>query len=135
MNEQLKPCPFCGCEMNFDRVLSGWNKITGMHGDNCPLDGNDFITWSSTADAPIIQKFNTRADGWISAKVNPPQKSCQVIAEWSNGDVEQSSYITDWGKPHFQRKCGTDENGTGWTGNVGYVVNWMSLPRAASCGE
>jgi hypothetical protein len=78
---------------------------------------------------------NSSTDGWISAKVSPPKKSCQVIAEWSNGDIEQSSYITDWGKPHFQRKCGTDENGTGWTGNVGHVVNWMPLPKAASCGK
>ena len=71
----------------------------------------------------------SRQYGWISAKNNTPPKSCQVIAEWSNGDIEQSSYITDWGKPHFQRKCGTDENGTGWTGNVGYVINWMPLPN------
>ena len=78
---------------------------------------------------------NSNKYGWVSAKVSPPKKSCQVIAEWSNGDVEQSSYIADWGKPHFQRKCGTDERGTGWTGNVGHVVNWMPLPKAASCGE
>lgn len=88
------------------------------------LEGDEAIDY--------IDKMIKECDGWISAKNNPPPKSCQVIAEWSNGDIEQSSYITDWGKPHFQRKCGTDENGTGWTGNVGYVINWMPLPSPSA---
>ena len=67
---------------------------------------------------------------WVSVFDCTPSESCQVIAEWSDGCVEQSSYITDWGKPHFQRKCGTDENGTGWSGNVGNVIYWMPLPIA-----
>lgn len=93
MNEQLKPCPFCGCEMNFDRVLSGWNKITGMHGDNCPLDGNDFITWSSTADAPIIQKFNTRADGWISVDDAMPTEGASVLTIGTLDSGERSDAV------------------------------------------
>ena len=121
MNEQLNPCPFCG-HPPIEWAPTGLIK--------CLYSG-----CSSNPESYSLHGWNTRADWWVSAKVSPPKKSCQVIAEWSNGDVEQSSYITDLGKPHFQRKCGTDENGTGWVGNVGYVVNWMPLPKAASCGE
>lgn len=119
MTEQLKKCPFCG------------GKPNKMHEHN--NINLDVIVWCECesmrdVDYMRVSEWNTRADGWISAKNNPPLKPCQVIAEWSNGDIEQSSYITDWGKPHFQRKCGTDENGTGWEGNVGHVINWMPLP-------
>lgn len=78
---ELKPCPFCGCKMNFDRASSGWNKITGMHKGICPLDGNDFITWSSNEDAPIIQKFNTRVDGFFGVEEFLPEIGQECLIE------------------------------------------------------
>lgn len=125
MAEQLKPCP-CGHEAKLIYVrgesygLHLGEKYTSIKCSCCSFSSND------------VEEWNTRADGWISAKNNPPSKSCQVIAEWSNGDIEQSSYITDWGMPHFQRKCGTDENVTGWKGNVGHAINWMPLPSPSA---
>lgn len=60
MKLELKPCPFCGCKVNFNRVKSGWNKIIGAHSDSCPIKGNDMLTWSEMDDAPIIEKWNKR---------------------------------------------------------------------------
>lgn len=127
MTEQLKPCPFCG-----ENASKTARFNMGYFGDGIKCSKCKAETPSYLVEQKAIDWWNTRADGWLCAKNNPPPKSCQVIAEWSNGDIEQSSYITDWGKPHFQRKCGTDENGTGWTGNVGYVINWMSLPSPSA---
>lgn len=61
MSEQLKPCPFCGGEARLDRDSSGWNKIKAKHSDNCPLHGNNLLTWSSGDDVPMVVKWNTRA--------------------------------------------------------------------------
>lgn len=139
MNEKLNPCPFCGCEMNFDRVSSGWNKITGMHGDNCPLDGNDFITWSSTADAPIIQKFNTRADGWISASINPQFSGRFTV--YSSYGVRDAFFTEGFVSGDFRwQDCqtGNDEGMENYDGVEFKVYNWMQLPsppKAVSCGE
>jgi len=60
MEFELKPCPFCGCKVNFNRVKSGWNKIIGEHSDFCPIQGNTMLTWSEMDDAPIIEKWNNR---------------------------------------------------------------------------
>lgn len=118
---ELKPCPCCGRLESAIKLMN-----VGTYRVFCGYCRLCIPGCESRGEA--VEKWNTRADEWIDAKENPPPKSCQVIAEWSNGDIEQSSYITDWGKPHFQRRCGTDESGTGWHGNVGHVVNWMPLP-------
>lgn len=151
MNKQLKPCPFCGCEMNFYRVLSGWNKITGMHGDNCPLDGNDFITWSSTEYAPIIQKFNTRADGWISVEVSLPELHFERQEDPDedgypqfDGMVSQTIEITDgegFGRGHLRSDGKWICYGAEYDMMIvdpEKVTHWAQLrqlPKAASCGE
>lgn len=58
---ELKPCPFCGGEAWIDRDSSGWNKVKANHSDNCPLFGNNMLTWSSGSDVPMVGKWNTRA--------------------------------------------------------------------------
>lgn len=45
--------------------------MIGNHSNKCPLDGNNLLTWSSKENAPIIDKWNTRADGWISIDDEP----------------------------------------------------------------
>lgn len=57
----LKPCPFCGSSANLDRDNSGWNKIKANHSDDCPLLGDNLLTWSSGEIVPIVKKWNTRA--------------------------------------------------------------------------
>lgn len=117
-------------ELTFQKLVDAIKKTDYKYFGDYEMTEEQLDAVGILVDAAIelMVMSASRQHGWISAKNNTPPKSCQVIAEWSNGDIEQSSYITDWGKPHFQRKCGTDENGTGWTGNVGYVINWMPLP-------
>lgn len=84
---ELKNCPFCDAEMKFYRESSGGNKVIGSHTDECPLQGTNFITWSSNDAAPIINKWNTRADGWISVDSATPNGDCQVIVKTSSTKV------------------------------------------------
>ena len=57
---ELKPCPFCGAISHLNRDSSGWNKIKANHSDDCPLLGNNLLTWSSGEIVPIVNKWNQR---------------------------------------------------------------------------
>lgn len=63
--EALKPCPFCGADMEIRMrsVATGENtddrcKPVGDHADGCPLDGVDFDWFENVAE--LTWTWNTR---------------------------------------------------------------------------
>lgn len=67
MSEELKPCPFCGCE-NIQRV--------GFDTALCP-----------SCDASHQEnKWNTRATGWISVDDRLPDVG-DLVLTYANGDI------------------------------------------------
>lgn len=42
MSEELKPCPFCGCEMTMSDSVN-YPSPTGEHYYNCPIEGEDIV--------------------------------------------------------------------------------------------
>lgn len=81
-------------------------------------------------------------DAWVSAddweKGCPdddqplgPDEFMPLILHWDDGEVEMGHYhYVGMDEPRYQRKCGTDEGGTGWDGGVGHVLNWRRMPKA-----
>ena len=70
MEQQIKPCPFCGCipEANGDVVTHRHN------GEICIVDDTQYD----------IEKWNKRADGWISVKDRVPD-GLETDEVWTNG--------------------------------------------------
>jgi hypothetical protein len=59
VEEQMKPCPFCGCRMGILELEGGW-RWWGVHGDLCVLEGNH-SSWYGRRDF-MIEEWNRRAD-------------------------------------------------------------------------
>lgn len=121
---ELKKCPFCGCKISLIRDSHGWNKVIGNHSNKCPLEGNNFLTWSSKENAPIVDKWNTRADGWISVDDRFPEIGQQCLIEipvCDNFNIENGKYkgsgvwIGAW--------CDSRGNGCPYK-----VTRWMPRP-------
>ena len=124
---ELKPCPFCGCDVSFYRDKSGWNKVLGNHGDICPLQGSNLLTWSEKEDAPIIEKWNTRTSPWISVKEQLPPFETPIWIQ-VNGEVKHSAYMfcsTDGTDDWFEECNGIGSDFTG----VDDVDAWMPMPK------
>lgn len=96
---------------------------------------------------PCVYEFVAKleaklGEAWVS--VNDWSKGCPdddhvlghdeclpLILHWDDGEVEMGHYhYVDMDEPRFQRKCGTNEGGTGWDGNVGHVLHWRQMPKA-----
>ena len=71
MEKQIKPCPFCGCipEVNGDVVTHRHN------GEICIVDDTQYD----------IEKWNKRADGWISVKDRLPEDLITVLVFCEDG--------------------------------------------------
>lgn len=127
--DELKPCPFCGCKVSFVRDCHGWNKVIGEHSNKCPLDGNNLLTWSSEENAPILDKWNTRADGWIS--VGEHQKCSGRYTVNSSYGVRDAFFSEGFVADDFRwQDCetGNDEGVENHHGIEFEVYNWMPLP-------
>lgn len=130
MNEQLKPCPFCG------HPPIEWSP-TGLI--KCLYSG-----CSSNPESYSRQGWNTRADGWISVHDKKPKYGAPVIL--SVNDVVQDitynldgSYESlDWFEPYSSVGAYDDLKGISFFVTHDINVKWMQLPnppKAASCGE
>tara|TARA_R110000851_G_C12802726_1_gene537632 strand:- start:41 stop:454 length:414 start_codon:yes stop_codon:yes gene_type:complete len=99
--------------------ISGNNfKITALTG--CP----DMLLFACEQ----IAKSESVVGKWLS--VNEPmalEPDQNVWAHWDDGEVELAIY-NDF-SCSFQRKCGTDEGGTGWKGNVGNVTHYQVIEK------
>lgn len=62
MNKEIKPCPFCGCEMECVDVGRDWFRIKPVdgHDDWCPF-GEDH-TWDCSSKDPTWR--NEHIDDW-----------------------------------------------------------------------
>ncbi len=65
MSDELKPCPFCGCEMEVVTVGRDWWRIKPIdgHSDECPFDAEH--EWDCSQSDPDwkvmhINDWNTR---------------------------------------------------------------------------
>lgn len=126
MNEQLKPCPFCGPQP-IEWAPTGLIK--------CLYSG-----CSSNPESYSRQGWNTRADGWISASINP-QFSGRFTVDSSYG-VRDAFFTEGFVSGDFRwQDCqtGDDEGMENYDGVEFKVYNWMKLPStpksASSCGE
>ena len=125
MNKQLKPYPFCG------HPPIEWTP-TGLI--KCLYSG-----CSSNPEAYSLRGWNTRADGWIGASINP-QFSGRFTVDSSYG-VRDAFFTEGFISGDFRwQDCqtGNDEGMENYDGIEFKVYNWMSLPnppKAVSCGE
>lgn len=70
---------------------------------------------------------NVNLPEWSSRDDSPSEEGC-YIAKWSNGDIEPAWFVKySMNNGCFQRKCGTEEGGEGWAGNVGVVERWCYI--------
>lgn len=61
---ELKPCPFCKCEMQVKTVGRDWYRIEGDHKETCffELDDNRLMVPQSDDQlAALLKDWNTRA--------------------------------------------------------------------------
>lgn len=60
---QLLPCPFCGCELRLESNRD-WHRLQGDHGTGCPFEGRDETLMSPATDeqlALLYRNWNARA--------------------------------------------------------------------------
>ncbi|AUR83721.1 hypothetical protein NVP1039O_22 [Vibrio phage 1.039.O._10N.286.55.A2] len=52
MSEELKPCPFCGCEMEIETIGRDWWRIKPVdgHEDTCPF--GESHEWGCSQQSP-----------------------------------------------------------------------------------
>lgn len=86
------------------------------------------VDLAEDAKAIISKLTNEAANKWLS--VGEPMQlddGGKVWALWCDGKVEIATYIDDICM--FQRRCGTNENEQGWTGNVGEVTHYQVIEK------
>jgi len=74
--ENMKPCPFCGCDMSVEHEAypNGDEKIVpyGWHREGCILDSATFHTYPE--------------DGWTIEKI-VEEWNKRTCPEWMNGEA------------------------------------------------
>lgn len=120
---KTESCPFCdGVNLNFNA------DDKRLMCDTVECNGCGALVPSA--------EWNTRADGWISASINP-QFSGRFTVDSSYG-VRDAFFTEGFVSGDFRwQDCqtGNDEGMENYDGVEFKVYNWMPLPKAASCGE
>ncbi len=137
---ELKPCPFCGCDVSFYRDKSGWNKVLGNHGDICPLQGSNLLTWSEKEDAPIIEKWNTRTSPWISVKeqLPPAGNACvfyRPLADKSGDRVIAVKTATKDNKNCWKDTVPDGDEPCNPSDGCCHVTHWMIVEPPKECSK
>lgn len=62
MSTELKPCPFCGCDMEIVNVGRDWLRVKPIvfHDDECPIDDQEFDYSLSCTKQEVIEIWNKR---------------------------------------------------------------------------
>lgn len=117
MTEQLKSCPCCG---SLEATIKTMN--VGTYRVFCEYCRLCIPGCESRSEA--IEKWNTRADGWISVDSATPNGDCQVIVKTSSDNFNLAGIdITHYSEtvlPRFGIERITAKT----------VTHWMPLPSA-----
>lgn len=108
MEKQIKPCPFCGCipEVKGD-------VVTHRHKDDiCIVDDTQYD----------FEKWNKRADGWISVEDRLPEDSSDVLVFDSEEGMKTAEYELN--------TFSVSENFNTTYRYLNNVTHWMPLPGA-----
>lgn len=106
----LKPCPFCGCEMEIHNV-----------GETLRLNGVDYhddsYTWwhvdmklAAEKDCPLVHEFHDTEDGLIRSWNNRAERTCELKMT-TCGWACSSCHVVSWEtthkpKPNYCPNCG-----------------------------
>jgi len=86
-NNDLLPCPFCGCEMHVDPVARDWWRLYGYHDEDCMLyEQRHDAPQTDEQKALLIAAWNTRqpampADAWQPIETAPKHTEVLVWRE------------------------------------------------------
>lgn len=139
MNEQLKPCPFCGGDASKAARFNMGYAGDGVKCNKCKAETPFYLVEQKAADW-----WNTRADGWISVHDKKPKYGTPVILSVNNVvqdityNLDGSDDSLDWFEPHSSVGAYDDLKDISFFVTHDIDVKWMKLPnppKAASCGE
>ena len=121
----LKPCPFCGSEAQLE--YCGTSRCFRMHTAKvecsaCGVIGDSGGSFKSGEDAECdaINKWNTRASGWISVDNALPESDCECLCYSKNtlsGETCLNVFHFVYIANTFCRRFGVE------------VTHWMPLPK------
>lgn len=119
MNEELKPCPFCGGQASIHEKTEYIYTVYRVACGNT-MCGCKPSTPFSQKKVNAISKWNTRADGWISVDERLPE-----VDEY--GDINVLVCMDD----EFIAMATYDQN-NGWElwAESGEVTHWQPLPKS-----
>ena len=131
MNEQLKPCPFCGGEAYLEDNEIDYLVVCSRCNTAVIPPGEEPGATATREEA--IKAWNRRAEGWRDAKTDPPESDGNYFAILNDGHVYELTYdsLSDgkncWGYEtgvfNANGFCGSEWN------NVDDVVYWVPLPE------
>jgi hypothetical protein len=81
---ELKPCPFCSCEMRIESNRD-WHRLHGNHSEQCMFDADNECAMVPATDEQLqllIREWNTRTSGWQPIETAP--KSDATVDIWSD---------------------------------------------------
>lgn len=82
---ELKPCPFCGCDMEIETVGRSWWRIKPIdgHEDLCPFgEEHEFDCSQQYSKQEHINDWNQRmAESALTEVINLKEEECKQLAQ------------------------------------------------------
>jgi Lar family restriction alleviation protein len=132
MDEQLKPCPFCGGE--------GFINIyypKSIYYPQCKWCDLDLAPCTSKEEA--VTAWNRRADGWIAVSERLPELTMKqhyvyVLAAFKESQVREMCYSANI---YAKTERGREPRWQETSGKLAYSqpTHWQPLPAAPKAGD